>query len=640
MSNRKQFFFPALLLLVASMGLCCHAANTVTIQPTTVHFGTETVGLKTVPHVLTLSNNGDAPVMVTSLTLSPGVFQLCQGLAPFTVKGHTTTHYTLEFAPTAGGDISGTFTVNLQGLSPLNVSLMGTGATTGAIATVTPSSIDFGNVKVGAVSQSQTVTVKNTGTSSLTVLSAAADPPFSLSLTGPKTLSPGQSFGFPARFFPAAAGPFLNTLTLAYDVLPANGVDLTGTGVSSATLEITTFPTLPVATQAAPYSAPLGAAGGKKPYSFRLQTGSSLPKGLTLSSTGTISGTLDSSVGVGTSMFSVQAKDSSVPPTIRSKQMTLTVAAPTGADCNMISKNVAGTNTPLVPLDILATGTYLGEEGGLYPNGSNLRPTDHDSFGVGLAAGIQPLDANGNPDPNGKYVLLALGESDTRDIFNQFIVDANADPSKNSSLVVVNGAQGNGTAGSWIDPNSAFWNTVGNNILPNSGVTSQQVVAAWIQTLNEQSTVIFPDDALTLQSNLQTIAQNLLIKYPNIKLAYFSSRAYAGYSDGIPTVPTPEPTAYNSGFGNKWAIADQLDGDPELNFDPSKGPVLAPWMSWGPYYWTNGLIPGTGGLVWTCQDMQDDGFHPSIPAGAEKAANALMNFFKTDDTTAPWFVAQ
>src|SRR5262249_56445626 len=102
----------------------------------------------------------------------------------------------------------------------------------------------------------------------------------------------------------------------------------------------------------------------------------------------------------------------------------------------------------------------------------------------------------------------------------------------------------------------------------------------------------------------------------------------------------PEPTAYNSSFGDKWAIADQLDGDPQLNFDPSKGPVLAPWMSWGPYYWANGLIPGTGGLVWTCQDMQDDGFHPSIPAGAEKAANALLRLFKSSETAAPRLLGQ
>ena len=142
-----------------------------------------------------------------------------------------------------------------------------------------------------------------------------------------------------------------------------------------------------------------------------------------------------------------------------------------------------------------------------------------------------------------------------------------------------------------------------------------------------------------LQADLEALAQNLLLKFPNVKLAYFSNHHYAGYSAGIPSIPNPEPFTFESGFANKWAIQDQLDGDPALNFDPALGAVLAPWMSWGPYYWANGMIPGTGGLVWTCQDLKDDGLHPSIPAGAEKAANQILNFFKTDDTTVPWFLA-
>jgi hypothetical protein len=254
-------------------------------------------------------------------------------------------------------------------------------------------------------------------------------------------------------------------------------------------------------------------------------------------------------------------------------------------------------------LDILGTGTYLGSEGGLYPNGSNVRPAAHDAFGVGLANAIQPLDANGNPDPNGKYVLLGVGESDTRNIFNQFVLDASADPTKNSSLVIVDGAQGDGTAGSYVSLTSPYWNTIINYDLPNSGVTDKQVVAVWVQTVTENPTGTFPADVTELQGDLEIIAQNLLVKFP------------------------------------KWAIQDQLAGDPNLNFDPALGPVLAPWMSWGSYYWANGLRPATGGLVWTCQDLKDDGIHPSLPAGSEKAANTLLNFFKTDDTTAPWFLA-
>jgi hypothetical protein len=33
------------------------------------------------------------------------------------------------------------------------------------------------------------------------------------------------------------------------------------------------------------------------------------------------------------------------------------------------------------------------------------------------------------------------------------------------------------------------------------------------------------------------------------------------------------------------------------------------------------------------------GVHPSPQFGEEKDANLLLNFFKSDDTTTPWFLA-
>ena len=90
----------------------------------------------------------------------------------------------------------------------------------------------------------------------------------------------------------------------------------------------------------------------------------------------------------------------------------------------------------------------------------------------------------------------------------------------------------------------------------------------------------------------------------------------------------------------KWAIQDQLNGKKSLNFDPSKGTVVAPWMSWGPYTWANGLVvPSTAGYVWSCQGQKDDGTHPNHTTGREEVANQVLNFFKTDATTAPWFLA-
>ena len=119
-------------------------------------------------------------------------------------------------------------------------------------------------------------------------------------------------------------------------------------------------------------------------------------------------------------------------------------------------------------------------------------------------------------------------------------------------------------------------------------------------------------------------------KFTNLKLAYFTSKFYdTATIIAYPHPRYPEPYAYETGFAVKWSIQDQIDGDPALNYDPDEGTVKAPWMTWGPYEWSNGLLGRNDGLIWTCQDMTSDGVHPSRPGGWEKDANIILNFFKT-----------
>ncbi|HEY1679452.1 MAG TPA: hypothetical protein VGG04_17180, partial [Candidatus Sulfotelmatobacter sp.] len=71
----------------------------------------------------------------------------------------------------------------------------------------------------------------------------------------------------------------------------------------------------------------------------------------------------------------------------------------------------------------------------------------------------------------------------------------------------------------------------------------------------------------------------------------------------------------------------------------ANGPVVAPWMSWGPYYWSNGMLGRNDGLIWDCEDFSADGTHPSSTYGQLKVASPLLAFLKTDDTTTPWYLA-
>jgi len=291
-------------------------------------------------------------------------------------------------------------------------------------------------------------------------------------------------------------------------------------------------------------------------------------------------------------------------------------------------------STGLVPLVDLKSGSYKGEQGGLYPGGSNAPPREHQKAGLEAAAGIVPRDTSGQPSRDGKIVLVSIGMSNTTQEFQVFQKLASADPDLNPRLVLVDGAQGGQAADVTADPRSRFWGVLDQR-LSAAGVSRQQVQAVWLKQAIRVPSRPFPLEAKKLQEYIRATIHNLQNSFPNLKIAYLSSRIYAGYA----TTPlNPEPHAYETAFAVKWVIADQIGGKPELNFVSGRGPVRAPWLAWGPYLWADGIKRSSEGLVYTRDDLAGDGTHPS-PQGREKVARRLLSFFKRERTARSWFVS-
>jgi len=291
------------------------------------------------------------------------------------------------------------------------------------------------------------------------------------------------------------------------------------------------------------------------------------------------------------------------------------------------------------PLNDLGTGEYVrlttgptGFHGGLYPDGSNRRPAGHDAAGQTLGRQVIPLNAAGQPDQNGRIGLVSIGMSNTRREFAGFMALAQADPQLNPKMKLVNGALSGMVASEWVDPTAQSWVYL-DGFLNSAGVAPAQVQVAWVKLTNYDLTT-FPQSIQNLQNDLKTVVQNLEDHFQNLKLVYLSSRtrAYA-YWYGL----NPEPGAFETGFAVKWLIEAQINGDPGLNYDPGKGPVVAPYLSWGPYLWIDGTNPRSDGMVWTPEDVVDDCTHPST-SGVDKVAAQLMSFFKQDATSRPWFL--
>ncbi|MBM2814443.1 MAG: type sorting protein [Ignavibacteria bacterium] len=288
----------------------------------------------------------------------------------------------------------------------------------------------------------------------------------------------------------------------------------------------------------------------------------------------------------------------------------------------------------LTPITELGTNLYKTFPGGLYPEGSNTRPTNHNDAGKKKSIEIIPLDTTGESnEQQGKIVLLSVGMSNCTQEFSTFKPIADTLKAKNPKLVIVDGAQGGQTASVIQNPNANFWSEI-NRRLGLAKVSAQQVQIVWLKEADAGPKNDFPVHAQTLTKELKIICQILKAKYPNIKICYFSSRTYGGYAT---TTLNPEPMAYETGFSVKWLIESQINGDTTLSYEGNN--VRSPWLSWGPYLWGNGTKPRLDdGLVWLETDfVTSDYTHPS-PSGRLKVAQLLLKFFTNDETATPWFL--
>jgi hypothetical protein len=628
-----------LLVLALSVALPAATAQNFSVTPLSVQFKPVNVGTIGLAYTVTVKNTGTSgSVVINSYSISPSEFQFFYGWSPVILTPNTLINYSIRFAPDVAQTFNGTFTINIQGADPVVVPLTGTGVATGANPSISVGLLNFANTDAGTVSASQPVTVTNLGTTGTTVNTVTIDPPFQVSgFTKAQVLQPGKSMTVNVNLDGTIPATYKNTLTFGFNNVLAKGTALNGTVTGGNALGVTLYPTLPTAVVTGAYMSTLTAAGGTPPYSWALTSGSTLPSGLVMSSDGAITGTLAPTVGVGSYSFSVDVMDSA--SNVASKTFTLPVAAQTGARCNNIVSYIPNTTNPLISIDDLGTGTYQGSMGGLYPNGSNLRPPSFNSAGIAIGQAIQPLDASGNVDPvNGKIGLMSVGMSALFDTWLTFTTDFYADPTVNRKVVLVAGAQPRAYAKNFASPTDGFWNPIFQNFLPEAGITAAQVQVVYIKDIDPTPSGTFPQDMAKLQSEYESIVQNVYAKFPNVKLAYFGGSVYTGYSNGLSNIDN-EPWAYESAFAVKWAIQDQINGKPALNWNSNRGTVKAPWMSWGAYPWANGLLPRGDGTTWACPDIKYDGFHPSDPYGREKETNLMLNFFKSDPTATPWFLA-
>ena len=212
-------------------------------DPARVAFTAQDVGVGA-SQTVTLRNLGSDLLSVSSASIDPA----SPGAADFAVTGNTcaaalprdgTCTVGVSFKPTATGKRAATLSVTHNLLrSPLQIPLAGFGRTAGTAAAVSlsPVSLDFGTVHVGAESAAQRITVTNSGTAPLNIskiVLAGANPGefrFAADCVS-QPIDPGLSCPIDVTFAPVHADTRPASLVLTDDAPNSpQTVALTGTG--------------------------------------------------------------------------------------------------------------------------------------------------------------------------------------------------------------------------------------------------------------------------------------------------------------------------------------------------------------------------------------------------------------------------
>ena len=209
-------------------------ASALTANPTSLSFGSVKVGTS-LTMSQTVTNAGGSPLSITTAAVSGSGFSDSGLSLPLALTAGQSYTFNVIFAPTSTGSASGTlsFTLGSSGNS-VTVPLSGTGASAGQLS-VTPATLSFGNVVVGATA-STPATLSANGTS-VTVKSATlSSSEFSLSgISFPVTVAAGKSVSFSVNFKPQASGGASGTISFASSASGAAVSEVvSGTGTAAS----------------------------------------------------------------------------------------------------------------------------------------------------------------------------------------------------------------------------------------------------------------------------------------------------------------------------------------------------------------------------------------------------------------------
>ena len=236
---------PAANIALSGTGISV-ATPQVSLTPTSVAFGNQTVNTTSTAKMVTLTNSGSAALTISSIAAS-GEFAQSNNCGASLGTGLSCT-INVTFAPTTVASKTGSITItnNASG-SPHAIALTGSGVASAApVVGPLPASLTFGNVQINTTSTAQTITVSNTGNATLILSTISLSGDFAKSggtCANGGSVAPAANCTILVTFKPTVAGARTGTLTITDNAAgsPRN-IALAGTGTTAPLPTATLLP--------------------------------------------------------------------------------------------------------------------------------------------------------------------------------------------------------------------------------------------------------------------------------------------------------------------------------------------------------------------------------------------------------------
>jgi hypothetical protein len=211
--------------------------TTVSLSATSLSFGSVQVGSTSPSQSVTLTNTGSAALIINSITVTgtnASAFAFGNSCGTSLAAGANCSIHG-HFAPTTAGPMTAAITISdTTTNSPQSIAITGTGVTATTVS-LNPTSLSFGNQKVGTTSASQSVTLTNTGASALALTSITVTgtnaSQFVFANSCGTSLAVGANCSIHGHFAPTTAGAMTAAVTLTDSATGSpQTITLSGTG--------------------------------------------------------------------------------------------------------------------------------------------------------------------------------------------------------------------------------------------------------------------------------------------------------------------------------------------------------------------------------------------------------------------------